>query len=383
MIDFKYFFGGYIGMFQLARHIAKAGFRVRFVIHEQCDFQPALWRQKIQKYNGLEDIFDLVEVEYRFDRTIPLVVSPQDRWVATSCWSAWLADTAARKLGELPFVFMIQEYEPYFVAHGSYYALSHAAYDLNEFGLFSTEILREFFRQKRFGVFRNGIAEGNARSASFHNAVLKFNFDLERLKARQGGRKKFLFYCRPEAHAQRDMFELGVLAVRRAIEEGALNPAEWDFYGIGTVGEQFVVPLPHGMEMVALPKMSLEDYAEYLPDFDLGMSLMYTPHPSLVPLEMASAGLVTVTNSCENKTAEVLREISTNFEVGEANVESLAQALARAEKRVGDLEARARGAVINWPTSWDEAFSPEVMRPVIEELRRGTKTGVQALSGAG
>src|SRR5262249_14272476 len=57
MIDFKYFFGGYIGMFQLARHIAMAGFRVRFIIHEQCDFQPAVWRQKIQKYKGLEDIF--------------------------------------------------------------------------------------------------------------------------------------------------------------------------------------------------------------------------------------------------------------------------------------------------------------------------------------
>ena len=30
---------------------------------------------------------------------------------------------------------------------------------------------------------------------------------------------------------------------------------------------------------------------------------MYTPHPSLVPIEMASAGMLTVTNSFENKTA--------------------------------------------------------------------------------
>lgn len=373
MIDFKYFFGGYIGMFQLAKHIAGSGLRVRFIIHEQCDFQPATWRQKIQKYAGLEDVFDLIEVEYRFDRAIPLRVSPEDRWVATSCWSAWLADSSARALGDKPFVFMIQEYEPYFVPHGSYYALSHAAYDLNLYGLFSTEILREFFRQKRFGIFRDGIAEGNARSTSFHNAVLKFRVDGQRLRQRNGSRKKFLFYCRPEAHAQRNMFELGVLALRRAIAEGALDPEQWDFYGIGTVGEQFVIPLPRGAEMVALPKMSLEEYAEYLPDFDLGMSLMYTPHPSLVPLEMASAGLVTVTNSCENKTPEVLREISTNFEVGEANVESLAAALRRAEGRIGDIEARVRGAVIRWPTSWDEAFAPEVMRPLIQELSRGMK----------
>ena len=33
---------------------------------------------------------------------------------------------------------------------------------------------------------------------------------------------------------------------------------------------------------------------------------MYTPHPSLVPIEMASAGMATVTNSFENKTADAM-----------------------------------------------------------------------------
>ena len=33
---------------------------------------------------------------------------------------------------------------------------------------------------------------------------------------------------------------------------------------------------------------------------------MYTPHPSLVPIEMASAGMLTVTNTFENKTADAL-----------------------------------------------------------------------------
>ncbi len=376
MIDFKYFFGGYIGMFQLAKHIAKAGFRVRFVILEQCDFQPAMWRQQIQKYAGLEDIFDLVEVEYRFDRSIPLKVNRDDRFIATSCWSAWLADTAARDLGDKPFVFMIQEYEPYFVPHGSYYALSHAAYDLNLFGVFSTEILREFFQQKKFGVYRNGAAEGDARSIAFHNAVLKFRVTREQLAERAGRKRKFLFYCRPEPHAQRNMFELGVLALRDAIARGGLNPRVWDFYGIGTVGDQFTIPLADGVQMVALPKMSLEEYAEYLPDFDLGMSLMYTPHPSLVPLEMASAGLITITNSYANKTAEALGRISQNFEVGEANVAELSAALLRGEKRVADVEGRLRGSAIQWPTSWDETFALDVIQPMLAELRSGQKVRV-------
>ena len=39
---------------------------------------------------------------------------------------------------------------------------------------------------------------------------------------------------------------------------------------------------------------------------DVGLALMYTPHPSLVPIEMASAGMLTVTNTFENKTADAL-----------------------------------------------------------------------------
>jgi hypothetical protein len=367
-IDFKYFFGGYIGMFQLAKHIAKAGFKTRFIILETTDVQPELWREQIQKYAGLEDTFDLVEVAYAADRSTPILTNPRDRYVATSCWSAWVADAAARQLNVGPFIFMIQEYEPYFVPHGSYYALSHAAYDLDLWGIFSTEILREFFQQRRFGIYRNGPEFGNARSISFHNAILNFKVDAARLRNRTTGKRKFLFYCRPEAHAQRNMFELGILALRRALADGALSPEHWDFYGIGTVGEQFVIPLADGVKMVALPKMSLKDYADYLPDFDLGMSLMYTPHPSLVPLEMAAAGLITVTNSCENKTEAKLKAISSNFEVGEATIQSLAAALRRAESRVYNLDARAAGAAINWPTSWEQAFAPDILLPLLKEL---------------
>jgi hypothetical protein len=37
---------------------------------------------------------------------------------------------------------------------------------------------------------------------------------------------------------------------------------------------------------------------------------MDTPHPSLVPLEMASAGMLVVTSTFENKTYDALRAIS-------------------------------------------------------------------------
>ena len=58
-----------------------------------------------------------------------------------------------------------------------------------------------------------------------------------------------------------------------------------------------------GAALELLPRREQGGYADVLRDHDVGLALMYTPHPSLVPIEMASAGMLTVTNSFENKTA--------------------------------------------------------------------------------
>ncbi len=48
-------------------------------------------------------------------------------------------------------------------------------------------------------------------------------------------------------------------------------------------------------------KMKQNDYVELLQKIDIGMSLMFSPHPSYVPLEIASAGAWSLSNSCFNK----------------------------------------------------------------------------------
>jgi hypothetical protein len=95
---------------------------------------------------------------------------------------------------------------------------------------------------------------------------------------------------------------------------------------------------------------------------------MYTPHPSLVPLEMASAGLVTVTNTFENKTAEALGAISSNLIAAEPGLEAIASALGEAAARAEDVEARLRGSDVRWPRDWGESFSPAVLERVLSLL---------------
>jgi hypothetical protein len=94
---------------------------------------------------------------------------------------------------------------------------------------------------------------------------------------------------------------------------------------------------------------------------DIGLALMYTPHPSLVPLEMAAAGLVTVTSSFENKTAAAMGAISSNLITAEPTVHGVAAGISRAVARVGDIDARLNGSVVNWPTSWEASLNAQVL----------------------
>jgi WsaF, C-terminal domain len=106
------------------------------------------------------------------------------------------------------------------------------------------------------------------------------------------------------------------------------------------------------------------DYARLLRSFDVGLALMYTPHPSLVPIEMCAAGMWTVTNTFENKDAPTLNRISSNMIAAPPTVDGVAAALAEAGARSGRLDERAAGSRIGWPTSWDEALGPDLLADV-------------------
>ena len=134
------------------------------------------------------------------------------------------------------------------------------------------------------------------------------------------------------------------------------------------------VALADGVYMRILPKKHLNEYREFLPEFDVGMSLMLSPHPSIVPLEMAAAGMWVVTNTFANKTAENLLKISANLIPAEPTVEALERALARAAEKVEDYDSRLRGARVNWSQDWEKTFNHE-FRERLKGFIAATKNG--------
>ncbi|NOY16907.1 MAG: glycosyltransferase family 4 protein [Gammaproteobacteria bacterium] len=355
-IDFGSFFGGYIAKFNFARKLVEEGNRVRIITVDRCYTKREDWPAVVQKYQGIENIFDNVEVATVFGRQEQLLFHPEDVLMATTWWTAHIVNQCLPKFNDRKFLYFIQEYEAFTFPMGSYYALAHESYSFPHVALFSSSTLRDYFQARSYGVFASDDPEvAESRGLPFENAILSFDRDLN--EDRRKGHK-LLFYARPDGHAARNMFEIGFIALETAIRNGAF-PDDWEFFGIGASHND--MQLPDGRFLKMIGKLGLKEYRERLPDFDLGLALMYTPHPSLLPIEMAAAGQVVVTNTCLNKTVAELENISSNFCVAAPTVHAVAAALEKATNRVDDLAAREFGAQVNWSQDWDQTFSPDLL----------------------
>ena len=357
-VDFRYVYAGYLSVYQLALQLKRAGYAVRLVIIDECDYRPPEWPRQSAGYDVLPELFADVESAYVFDRSVRLEVSPEDRFIAIGWWMAHVAHHATRDLGQEKFIYLIQEYDPLIFAAGSYYALAAQAYTFPHHAIFSTATLADYFREHRIGVY----ADAGAAPVVIENAVRAFDVSEAELRGR--GRRRLLFYTRPEPQNERNMFELGVLALRAAINEGHFAGGRWEFHGMGAVNKFKSVPLGGGARLEMLPKLSLEDYRTVLPTYDLGLSLMLTPHPSMVPLDMAAAGLVTVTNTFATKTAERMNAISPNIIAAPPTIDGVKLGLVQALGAVDDSARRVAGTRLNWAMSWEETFNPAVMAAV-------------------
>jgi Glycosyl transferase family 2 len=364
-IDLAHFFGGYIAKLNLARRLAQRGARVRVVTVDPVGPLPPSWRETIESYAGLAGVFDEIEVELGRE-SAGLEVSREDRFVATTWWTAHIAQYAVESLGTEPFLYLIQEYEPFTFPMGTYAALATESYRLPHRALFSTELLRGWFREKGLGVYAAGLTEGDDASAAFENAITAVT---PPPAAELAGRRprSLLFYARPEPHAARNMFELGALALGRAAGEGVLDGIE--LHGIGTVQAGGRLDLGNGAVLRLLPRSDQAAYAAQLRDHDIGLALMYTPHPSLAPIEMASAGMLTVTNSFDIKTPEAMSAISTNIITAQPTVEGVVDGLREAVAGVEDVERRVAGGAVRWSRNWGDSFGDELMERVEALLR--------------
>ncbi len=202
---------------------------------------------------------------------------------------------------------------------------------------------------------REGLADDQTEAAVFEQGIPEAPLpSADEISARET--RRFVFYGRPEAHAKRNLMTIALMAIDRAARDRAFVDGPWEFYMMGSsrMGKSFALG---GLTINCLPNQSYEAYRKQLAGFDVGMVLMYAPHPSVPPFEMVRSGVVTVVNTTISRDADWYRSVSANFEPAEPTVEGLAEAIVRAAARCSDGAARHAAAASYHPSNWSDSFT--------------------------
>jgi len=246
-------------------------------------------------------------------------VSDGDVFLTTSWWTTW---SALRSIDPASIVYLLQEDERLFYPSGDEQLLCNEVFaDEGIHFLINTNMLFEHFASDGFG---NIAAHGWAFEPAFPQE-LYFRQRIDGARHRT-----FFFYARP--NNVRNLFLRGIEAINVSLQRGALNPDEWTFHFVGK--EIPRVRLPYGVEPICSENMRWPDYAALIRRVDLGLSLMYSPHPSYPPLDLAACGAVAVTNRFGPK--QSLEQYSANIICADPPASMLADAIAEGARLAAD-----------------------------------------------
>ena len=256
-----------------------------------------------------------------------------DIFIATAWWTALFAQDLERDRarlfgGDLPLVYLIQDDEPYFQGRSSRSALAQSTYGQ---GAKTISIVNS---EELFSVMRAKYGLSDAYCVPY-----AMNGEISAALAPAPRERLMLVYGRP--NVTRNAFELICDGLFRWQQRDPIRASRWR---ILFLGEEFPDTLLYPVQNAAVGgKASLADYAGYLSRASVGLSLMLSPHPSYPPLEMAEAGLLTITNGFEGK--DLTRRFDNIMSLDRLDPAALADAIetaiARMEPNVGKIIPRA------------------------------------------
>lgn len=212
-----------------------------------------------------------------------------DVFIATH-WStaAYVLDIRRRQaeaFGSAPrrFAYLIQDFEPGFYPWSAQHILARATYEdaPSTIAVYHTSLLQDYFHAAEL------------RYPSEFSFEPRLSPTLRALMARpaQPRARRILVYGRPGK--PRNMFPFIVDGLR-SWRERTPDAGSWSVVSAGQPHPD--VDLGAGLWMRSLGKLDLPTYGDLLRNSAIGISLMASPHPSYPPLEMASLGLLVLTN---------------------------------------------------------------------------------------
>ncbi len=284
----------------------------------------------------------------------PINFTAQDLFITTSWWTTHVVN---QSVPPSQMLYLLQEDERMFYVYGDeHLACSNTLKDQRIPVLINTELL-----------YKHLVAEEvilPAREAHwFEPAFPSTLYQPHLMGERLGGSKRRLcFYARP-LH-RRNLYQFGLELLEQAIERSQLDLEQWEIHLIGSN-----IP-PEALGKLCKPvihnSLPWADYARLIRTMDLGLSLMYTPHPSYPPLDLVASGAVVVSNQFGCKTS--LHNYSRNIICAPLAREPMLQALQEGMRLACDDETRranwqAQQISQDWAASFADALRRLSVKP--------------------
>jgi SAM-dependent methyltransferase len=275
------------------------------------------------------------------DTRVQVEIGDKDLFVTTSWWTTWVV---RETVGEDRIIYLLQEDERMFYPYGD----DH---------LRCTEILKSSgmrFVVNSWFLYDHLVAEGfsniEARGRWFEPSFPEGTSPAE--DPAPDGKENFFFYARP--NNLRNLFYLGLDVIDRAVSSRVLDLDRWELFFVGKDLPSLTVGSSYRPQLIE--NLSWGEYVTLVRRMALGLCLMYSPHPSYPPLDLAARGAVVVTNRFGNK--RDLSMYSRNILCRDPDVGSLVQAVAEGVRLVGDLNERTRNFresvfLRDWSVSFD------------------------------
>jgi hypothetical protein len=364
MLNPDIIYGGYRAALELVCALLRDGHRVTIVTTEESpNKEYFLWGETSARIRAAFADLPIIGLDTFCRGTI----GAADLFIAYAVWDLRACAQLAALTDNPKPLLLLQEYEPVFHDNGAQRALCEACYRIPHYPIINSRFLLAYLERHAIGVF------GQPRPAQPRRDYAVFEHKVNILPAQTAGamaarsRRVLAVYARPEAHAGRNLFEMALIALQELCARGVFGP-QWSFIGVGALSNLPPVPLGGGHELVLKQKLPEDEYRRMMGAMDIGISLMYAPHPSVMPFEFATTGALVVTNTYENRSAAQLRAISGNILPCELTIDSLCAAIEAALARVPDTAARALNAYRPDAESWDQIFAPPFIAGVIDAV---------------
>jgi O-antigen biosynthesis protein len=286
---------------------------------EAQNFFEILKSNKVVYKDNVEFIFNDI-----FSGTSSVDISTEDIFVTTSWWTT---HASLQSIPAQQIVYLLQEDERMFYPYGDDHLLCSETLANTEIKfVINTQLLFDHFVDAGFeNIRKNGVwFEPSFTSYQASSSVGPSSI----------GKKRFFFYARP--NNLRNLFYLGLEVIETAVAAGVLNTDEWELFFVGK--DLSALKLSEKLHPQLVQGLSWQEYVNFLQTVDVGLSLMYTPHPSYPPLDLAASGSISVTNQFGPK--QDLWKYSKNIICKEATVKSLVQGIAEAVELSKDGKQR-------------------------------------------